>query len=167
MRKFDLIFYCLFDFSIGFFKMVFAILMVSFSQWKFLNLGQDLSCWIFLVVKIFVTIIWRHNHFNSAFCSFVDAISTELRVWRHFSLLWSKFFVHRVRNFLVSRDLTFTQSCLPHIFQLYSFFFVISFPQYAFSNFTSFALLFTTFNPHKSKKFELKFNFQKILSKIF
>ena len=83
--------------------------------------GLVLLCF-FLVVKIFVTIIWRHNHFNSAFCSFVDAISTELRAWRHFSLLWSKFSVHRVRNFLVSRDLTFTQNCLPHIFQLYSFF---------------------------------------------
>ena len=54
-------------------------------------------------------------------------------------------------------------SHLPAIF----IFFVISFPQYPVSNSTSFALLFTTFTPHKSKKFELKFNFQKILSKIF
>ena len=54
-------------------------------------------------------------------------------------------------------------SHLPAIF----IFFVISFPQYPFSNSTSFALLFTTFTPHKSKKFELKFNFQKILFQNF
>ena len=31
--------------------------------------------------------IWRLNHFKSAFCSCVYAISTELRAWRHFLLL--------------------------------------------------------------------------------
>ena len=38
----------------------------------------------YFVVKIFVTTIWRHNPFKSPFCSFVHAISTEVRVWRHF-----------------------------------------------------------------------------------
>ena len=34
---------------------------------------------------IFVTTMWHHNHFKSAFCSLVHAISTELRAWRIFS----------------------------------------------------------------------------------
>ena len=45
--------------------------------------------------QFFITTIWRHCHFKSAFCSFIHAISTELRAWRHFSLILELvFFVH-------------------------------------------------------------------------
>ena len=55
---------------------------------------QDLSCYVFLFRHHhFVTTIWRHNHFKPAFCSFVHAFSTELRVWRHFSLLMERVFL--------------------------------------------------------------------------
>ena len=45
-------------------------------------------------IKIFVTTIWRHNHFKSPFCSFVHAISwvKKLHAWRHFSLLVERVF---------------------------------------------------------------------------
>ena len=52
--------------------------------------GLVLLCCFF--IAIFVTTIWRHNHFPSDFCLFVYAISTELRVWRHFSLLVERVF---------------------------------------------------------------------------
>ena len=35
----------------------------------------------------------NHNHFKSAFCSFVHVISTEVRAWRHFSLLVERVFL--------------------------------------------------------------------------
>ena len=58
-------------------------------------IGLLLVFFIYFVVTIFVTTIWRHNHFKSAFCSFVHAILTELHVWRHFSLLVKLvFFIH-------------------------------------------------------------------------
>ena len=53
---------------------------------------DDSSCFrystgyvFYFVVAIFVTTIWRNNHFKSACCSFNHAI--EVRVWRHFLLL--------------------------------------------------------------------------------
>ena len=56
-------------------------------------LRQDLSCYVFyFVVKMFVTTTWRHNHFWSAFWSIVHVISTELRAWRHLSLLLERVF---------------------------------------------------------------------------
>ena len=61
--------------------------------------GLVLLCFFYFVVAIFVTTIWRHNHFKSAFCSFVQAISTELHVWRHFLLLVELVFLFAWLNF--------------------------------------------------------------------
>ena len=40
----------------------------------------------YFIVKIFVATFGRRNHFKSAFCSLVHAVSTEVRAWRHFTL---------------------------------------------------------------------------------
>ena len=67
-------------------------------------LRQNLSCNVFYLFHYQddVTTIWRHNHFKSAFCWFVHAILTELRDWRHFSLLVELVYLFiRVINFLV------------------------------------------------------------------
>ena len=58
-----------------------------FSKWKFFELYVRTCLLCFYFVAIFVTTIWRHNHFKSAFCSFVHPISTEVRVWRQFFVL--------------------------------------------------------------------------------
>ena len=80
---------------------------------------QDLSCYVFFfVVKIFVTTIWHHNHFKSAFCSFVHAIATEVRAWRHIllkrvfcSFAWSNFWSQvtylTLKNDFLTLKLTF------------------------------------------------------------
>ena len=39
------------------------------------------------VVKIFVTTLWRHSHFKSAFYSLVHANSKGVSAWRHFSFV--------------------------------------------------------------------------------
>ena len=58
--------------------------------------------------------IWRHNHFKSAFCSVVHAISTEVRAWSRFSLLVEQVFSFiRVIKFLVTHDLPHSQKWLP------------------------------------------------------
>ena len=65
-----------------------------FSQWKFFELYvRTCPAVFYFVVAISVTTIWRHNHFKSAFCSFVHAISIEVRAWRHFSLLVERVFL--------------------------------------------------------------------------
>ena len=77
-------------------------------------------CFFYFFVAIFVTTIWRHNHFKSAFCSLVHAISTELRAWRHFSLwvervccsfAWLNFWSHltylTLKNDFVTLKLTY------------------------------------------------------------
>ena len=57
-----------------------------------------------------LTTIWGHNHFNSAFCSFVHAISTEMRAWRHFSFFVEPVFLFIcVIKFLVTLDLPLTK----------------------------------------------------------
>ena len=77
----------------------------SFSQWKFFELYvRTCPAVFFYFVTIFVTIIWRHNHFKSAFCSFVHAISTEVRVTSFVALSGASFFLFiRVIKFLVTR----------------------------------------------------------------
>ena len=63
----------------------------------------------------FVTTIWRHNHSKFAFCSSVHAISTEVRVWRHFLILVELvFLLIRVIKFLVTLDLPHSQKWLPN-----------------------------------------------------
>ena len=58
-----------------------------FSQWKFFELyARTCPAMFFISSSQFLLRPWRHNHFKSAFCSFVHAILTEVRVWRHFSL---------------------------------------------------------------------------------
>ena len=71
-----------------------------FFPWSFFTSGLVLLCFS-SVVAIFVTTIWCHNHFKSAFCSSVHAISTEMRVTLFFALIsWAIFFVH-MRDFLL------------------------------------------------------------------
>ena len=78
------------------------------------------SCFFYFVVAIFVTSIWRHSHFKSAFCSFVHAISAEVLEWLNFSLLlervfflfaWLKFWSHLTylthKNAFLTLKLTF------------------------------------------------------------
>ena len=65
---------------------------------------QDLSCYVFyFVVKFFVTIMWRHSHFRSAFssCNF-KWISYVTSV---FTLFGASFLFIRVIKFLVSLDI--------------------------------------------------------------
>ena len=65
-----------------------------FSQWKFFEL--------YVRFAIFVTTLWRHNHFKSAFCSFVHATST--RAWLNF---WSHLTYLTLKNDFLSLKLTF------------------------------------------------------------
>ena len=53
--------------------------------------------------RLFFTTVWRHNHFKSAFCSFVHEISTEVRAWRFFALNGARFC--SFARFLVTLDL--------------------------------------------------------------
>ena len=75
---------------------------------------QDLSCYVFLFRRL--DFCYDHMTSQSAFCSFVHAVSTELRAWRHFSLLsGASFFVFIcVIKFLVTRDLPHSQKWLHH-----------------------------------------------------
>ena len=92
-------FYCFFNLERTFFLNGFPYPFIVrsrssflFSQWNFFELYVRTCPAMFLYfVAIFVTTIWRHNHFKSAFCSFVHAIPSELRAWRHFSLLVASF----------------------------------------------------------------------------
>ena len=123
MRHFDIDFPFSLFLSDFFFKNVFFNSLVhsrssfSVSQWKFFELYVKTcpAMFFYFVVAIFVTTIWRHNHFKSAFCSLVHAISTEVHVWRQFSLLVQRVFPFiRVIKFLVSLDLPHSQKWLPH-----------------------------------------------------
>ena len=125
MRQFHFDFYCFFDFLDRFFFLKgfsnpFIVRSRSsflFSHWKFFELYVRTcpAMFFYFVVMIFVTTIWRHNRFNSAFCSFFHAISTELHVWRHFSLLVEQIFLfQRLIKFLVTLDLPHSQKWLPH-----------------------------------------------------
>ena len=82
-----------------------------FSHWEFFELYvRSCPAMFFYFVKIFVTTKWRQNNFKSAFCSIVHAISTEVRAWRHFSLLVERVFLFiRVIKFLVTGDLPHSQ----------------------------------------------------------
>ena len=125
MRHFRFDFYSFSIFWIGFFFLngfpnPFIVRSWSsflFSQWKFFELYVRTcpAMFFYFVVAIFVTTIWRQNHFKSAFCSFVYAISTEVRAWRHFSLLVERIFLLiRVIKFLITLDLPHSQKWLPH-----------------------------------------------------
>ena len=100
MRQFHFDFYSFFlFFGSGFFLNGFPNPFIVrswssflFSRWKFFELYVRTCPAIFFYFAIFVTTIWRHNHFKSAFCSLIHAISTEVRVWRHFLLLVERVF---------------------------------------------------------------------------
>ena len=102
MRQFHFDFYSFFDFLdriffLNGFPSPFIVRSWSiflFSQWKFFELSVRTcpAMFFYFVVMIFVTTIWRHNHFKSACCSFIHAISTEVRAWRHFLLLVERVF---------------------------------------------------------------------------
>ena len=114
-RCFDLDFY-LIGFPnpfIGHFSSSFLL-----SQWKFLELYVRTcpAMFFYFVVKILVTNIWHRKHFTSAFCSFVQAISTELRACCHFSLLVERAFLFiRVIKILVTVDLPHAQKWLAYL----------------------------------------------------
>ena len=71
-----------------------------------------------LLLVFFISSSWfllRPYDVAATFCSFVHAISTELHVWRHFSLLVERVFLFmRVIKFLVTIDLPHSQKWLPH-----------------------------------------------------
>ena len=71
-----------------------------------------------LLLVFFISSSWfllRPYDATATFCSFVHAISTELHVWRHFSLLMERVFLFmRVIKFLVTLDLPYSQKRLPH-----------------------------------------------------
>ena len=80
----------------------------------------DLFLVFYFVVAIFIKTKGRQSHFKSAFCSFVHANSTEVRVWRDFSLLvehvfcsfaWLNFWSHltylTLKNDFLTLKLTF------------------------------------------------------------
>ena len=71
-----------------------------------------------LLLVFFISSSWfllRPYDVTATFCSFVHAISTELHVWRHFSLLVERVFLFmRVIKFLVTLDLPHSQKWLPH-----------------------------------------------------
>ena len=76
--------------------------------------GANIDLLLFLFCVIFVSTIWRHNHFKSAFCSFAHAISTEVRVLRHFSLLVERVCCSLVWLFLFKSGLSHSQRLFPH-----------------------------------------------------
>ena len=69
-----------------------------------------------LLFVFFISSSWfllRPYDVTATFCSFVHAISTELHVWRHFSLLVERVFLFmRVIKFLVILDLPHSQKWL-------------------------------------------------------
>ena len=69
-----------------------------------------------LLLVFFISSSWfllRPYDVTATFCSFVHAISTELHVWRHFSLLVERVFLFmRVIKFLVTLDLPHSQKWL-------------------------------------------------------
>ena len=82
-------------------------------------LFNSLDCISGLVLLcFFISSSWfllRPYDVTVTFCSFVRAISTELHVWRHFSLLVERVFLFmRVIIFLVTLDLPHSQKWLPH-----------------------------------------------------
>ena len=82
------------------------------SQWKIFELYvRACAAMFFFVVKMIVATIWRHNHFRSAFCSFVHATSIKVRAWRHFLLLLGWVFFC---PFAWKIDLPHSQKWLPH-----------------------------------------------------
>ena len=94
LRHFDYCLQCFFSWVV----LLWCILFIK----KIIQAAND---FFHFVVAIFVTTIWRHSHFKSAFCSFVHAISTEVRMWRHFSLLLKRVFLFiRLIKFLVTLD---------------------------------------------------------------
>ena len=110
--------FCFFFYFIWFFLQIVPIHSVRSrssifcSQWKLFELYVRTcpSMFFYFVVRIFVTTIWRHNHLESAFCSSVHAISSEVGAWRHFSLLVERAFLFfRVITFLVTLDLPHSQ----------------------------------------------------------
>ena len=99
------------DFFLNAFPDPFIVLSRSgflFSQWKFFELYvRTCPAMFFYFVKVFVTNMWSHYHFKSAFCSFVHAISTEIRVWPHLSILVE-------RGFLFIQVINLVTRYLPH-----------------------------------------------------
>ena len=84
----------------------------------------SLDFFYFVVATFFLT-IWRCNRFKYAFCSFVHAISKEVRLWRHFSLLvergfcsfaWLNFWSHLIyltlKNDFLTLKSTFLKAAL-------------------------------------------------------
>ena len=61
-----------------------------------------MSCYFFCFVRIFVTTIWRHNHFKSGFCSFIHEISTEMRTWVNRDLSHSHKLLQSEIDFLIA-----------------------------------------------------------------
>ena len=100
-------------------------------QWKDDFFGPSFYCFFRLPIYesiaaifwqsasyVFISSSWfllRPYDVTATFCSFVHAISTELHVWRHFSILVERVFLFmRVIKFLVTLDLPHSQKWLPH-----------------------------------------------------
>ena len=97
---------CSIDLLIKYIRSVFYLFLWDIFQHLFCNV-------FYFVIKMFVTTIWLHHHFKSAFSSFLHAISTEVRAWRHFSLLVERVFCH-------SRDYCFGPTWLTSLTKMTS-----------------------------------------------
>ena len=90
-----------------------GLVFFLFSQWKFFELYVRTCPAMFFISSSWFLL--RPYDVTATFCSFVHAISTELHVWRHFSLLVERVFLFmRVIKFLVTLNLPHSQKWLPH-----------------------------------------------------